>query len=118
MKRCLFLAALVLVACHDVPTVQTATAERRALVVPILADGTLEPPPGGEVRAPEAAVVGAILVREGQRVVRGTPLLRLDNPELAQRVLGSRAESEQLAAQAAAAQRDRDRLHAIADSDA
>src|SRR5437899_3063999 len=108
--RWIALIALTTFACGDVPTVQTATATRRALVVPILADGTLEPPPGGEVRAPEGAVVGAILVREGQRVVRGTPLLRIDNPELAQRVLGSRAESEQLAAQAAAAQRDRDRL--------
>src|SRR5437899_11201536 len=109
-RRLAAAAVLCAAACRDVATVQTAMASRRSLVVPILADGTLEPPPGGEVRAPEAAVVGAILVREGQRVVRGTPLLRIDNPELAQRVLGSRAESEQLAAQAAAAQRDRDRL--------
>ena len=116
MKRWLFLAALVLVACHDVPTVQTATAERRALVVPILADGTLEPPPGGEVRAPEAGVVGAMLVREGQPVTRGAALIRLDNPDLSQRVLASRSESEQLAAAAAATQRDRDQLRAIADS--
>ena len=116
--RWIALLALAAAACSDVPTVQTATATRRSLAVPILADGTLEPPPGGEVRAPEGAVVGAILVREGQRVARGTPLLRLDNPELAQRVLASRGESEQLASQAAAAQRDRDRLHAIADSDA
>ena len=118
MKRWLFLAALVLVACHDVPTVQTATAERRALVVPILADGTLEPPPGGEVRAPEAGVVGAMLVREGQPVTRGAALIRLDNPDLSQRVLASRSESEQLAAAAAATQRDRDQLRAIADSNA
>jgi membrane fusion protein, multidrug efflux system len=116
--RWIALLALAATACSDVPTVQTATATRRSLVVPILADGTLEPPPGGEVRAPEGAVVGGILAREGQRVARGTPLLRLDNPELAQRVLAGRAESQQLAAQLAAAQDQRARLHAIADSDA
>src|SRR2546430_14870314 len=65
------LIALAAFACTDAPTVPTATATRRALSVPILADGTLEPPPGGEVRAPEAAVIGAGLVRGGPRVRRG-----------------------------------------------
>lgn len=104
---------------------QTVTAARRSLLVPILADGSLEPPPGGEVRATDAGVVGAILVREGQRITRGTPLVRIDNPDVAQRVLASRAESAQLAeeqqrnaADLAAAQRERDRLRSIVESDA
>jgi len=117
-------AVLCAAACHEVATVQTAMASRRALVVPILADGTLEPPPGSEVHAPEAGVVGAILVHEGQRVIRGTPLLRIDNPDLEQRVLASRVESAQLgeehqrwATEAAAAQRERDHLRAVAEAD-
>lgn len=97
---------------------QTALVTRRSLVVPILADGTLEPPPGSEVRAPEGGVVGAIFAHEGQRVSRGSALLRLDNPDLSQRVLASRAESAQLAAEAAAAQRERDHLRAISDANA
>ena len=109
---------LLLSACTNAPTVQTATAQRKQFVVPILADGTLEPPPGGEVRAAEGAVVGALLVSEGQRVRRGAELIRLDNPDLTQRVFGSRSESQQLAAAAAAAKQDADQAHAIADADA
>src|SRR5712691_285519 len=111
-------AALAGAACDDSATVQTALVTRRSLVVPILADGTLEPPPGSEVRAPEGGVVGAIFAHEGQRVSRGSALLRLDNPDLSQRVLASRAESAQLAAEAAAAQRERDHLRAISDANA
>ena len=110
--------ALLAFACTDAPVVQTATVTRRALTVPILADGTLEPPPGGEVRAPEAAVVGAVLVHEGERVSRGAWLVRLENPDLAQRVLASRAESQQLAAALSAAEADCDQAHQIAETDA
>src|SRR5437763_15382765 len=74
------LIALTAFACTEAPTVQTATATRRALSVPILADGTLEPPPGGEVRAPEAAVIGPVLVRDRQRLPRGARIVPLDNP--------------------------------------
>jgi RND family efflux transporter MFP subunit len=116
---------IVAAACHPAPVVQTAEVTRRPLRVGILADGTLEQPPGAEVRAPEGGVVGAILVREGQRVARGTPLIRLDNPDLEQRVLASRSESAQLAeeqqrstADLEAAQRERDHLRAIVESDA
>ena len=116
--RPLALIALVAIACTDAPTVQTATATRRALTVPILADGTLEPPPGGEVRAPEAAVVSGVLVREGQPVARGASLVRLDNPDLAQRVLSSRSESQQIDAALAAAERDRDQARSVAETDA
>ena len=44
------------------------SAVRKDLVVTITSDGTLEPPPGGELRAPASASVAAILVAEGQRV--------------------------------------------------
>jgi membrane fusion protein (multidrug efflux system) len=117
--------AVCAAACHPAPTVQTATAARRTLTVPILADGSLVAPPGSEVRSPEGGVIGAILVREGQRVTRGAPIIRLDNPDLLQRVLASRSESAQLAeeeqrssAELAAAQRERDHLRSIVDSDA
>jgi RND family efflux transporter MFP subunit len=110
--------ALLAIACTDAPTVQTAAAARKSLVVPILADGTLEPPAGGEVRAPEAAVVGVVLVREGQRVARSAWLVRLDNPDLSQRVLSSRSESQQIGAALAAVLRDRDEARSIAESDA
>ena len=116
--RKLALIALFAVACTDAPTVQTATVTRKPLAVPILADGTLEPPPGGEVRAPEAAVIGAVLVREGQRVSRGAWVVRLENPDLSQRVLSSRSDAQQLDAALAAAQRDREQARAVAETDA
>jgi len=116
--RKLALIALAAFACTDAPTVQTATASRRALSVPILADGRLEPPAGGEVRAPEAAVIGAVLVREGQRVRGEAWVVRLENPDLSQRVLASRSDAQQLDAALAAAQRDRDQARAVADTDA
>jgi HlyD family secretion protein len=117
--------ALCAIACHPTTTVQTATATRKALTVPILADGALEPPPGAELRTPEGGVIGAVLAREGQQVTRGTPLVRIDNPDLEQRVLAARAESAQLAeeqqraaAELGAAQRERDHLKSVVDADA
>jgi len=105
--------------------VQTGTAARRELVVPVRADGTLEPLPGGEVRAPEAGVVGSLLAREGDRVARGTPLLRIDTPDLSQRVLSSRSDSAQLAgelqkseSEAAAARAESAHLRSAAEASA
>lgn len=74
----------------------TARAERKNLVVPILSDGSLEPPPGGELRAPEAATVASIPAREGDHVARGDPLVVLENPELTQSALAARSASAQL----------------------
>jgi multidrug efflux pump subunit AcrA (membrane-fusion protein) len=76
--------------------VTTATAAKRDLVVPILSDGSLEPPPGGELRAPEAATVAAIPAREGDRVARGAPLVVLESPELTQAALAARSTAAQL----------------------
>jgi HlyD family secretion protein len=87
----LAIAAAVALRRPSGPPVPTARAARRDLLVSITSDGTLEPPAGGEMRASETAVVAAILVAEGQRVTRGTPLVRLDNPELAQSALTARS---------------------------
>ena len=107
------------------PPVPTARAERHDLVVPITSDGTLEPPPGGETRAPEAAVVGAILASEGRQVTRGTPLVRLENPDMEQSALNARsgalAVSEERAragAELDEARRDAGHRRQIAESDA
>jgi multidrug efflux pump subunit AcrA (membrane-fusion protein) len=81
--------------------VETAPAVRRDLVVPILCDGTLEPPPGGEVRASESAIVAQVSVHEGQRVRKGAALLRLSNLALSQKAIDARAAVLSLAAQKA-----------------
>jgi multidrug efflux pump subunit AcrA (membrane-fusion protein) len=76
--------------------VSTARVARKDLVVPILSDGSLEPPAGGELRAPEAATVASIPAREGERVSKGTPLLILQSPELTQAALQARSTAAQL----------------------
>src|SRR5216684_6823247 len=78
----LAVAAFVATACQEVPAVQTVRATRKALLVPILADGTLEPLPGAEIRSTEGGVVGQIFVHEGQHVAAGDRLLLLTSPEL------------------------------------
>jgi len=79
------------------PAVASARVTRRDLIVPILSDGNLEPAAGGERRAPEAATVAAILVKEGQRVSTGTLLVRLENPQLAQQTSEARSAALRLA---------------------
>jgi HlyD family secretion protein len=76
--------------------VSTARVARKDLVVPILSDGSLEPPAGGELRAPEAATVAGIPAREGERVAKGTPLVVLESPELTQAALQARSTAAQL----------------------
>lgn len=74
----------------------TARAARKNLIVPILSDGSLEPPPGGELRAPEAATVASIPAREGDRVAKDEALVVLESPELTQAALAARATAAQL----------------------
>ena len=104
--------------------VPTAKVARRDLLVPITSDGTLEPPPGGELRAPENATVASILVREGERVTRGAPLLRLENPELGQSALTARSgalalseESSRAAAELDEARREAEHLRKVLEAD-
>ena len=69
---------------------------RADLLVPILSDGTLEPPPGGELRAPDRARVVAIRAREGERVRQGALLLELENSDLSTRSRDARASASEL----------------------
>ncbi len=76
--------------------VRLARATRSRLVVPVLCSGTLQPPPGGELRAAEGGLVAAILAKEGERVRKGLPLLKLDAPDLVARATTAREELQQL----------------------
>lgn len=90
------------------PPIPTARAARRDLLVSITSDGTLEPRAGGEMRAPESAVVADIFVAEGQRVSRSTPLIRLENPQLSQSALTARSGALALSEESARATADLD----------
>jgi len=79
------------------------------LTVPILCDGTLEPAPGGELRALDAATVAAILVHDGDLVKTGEVLVRLESPLLSEKGREARAEALRLAAERAQAGADADR---------
>jgi RND family efflux transporter MFP subunit len=87
--------------------VQVADVQRRGIVVPVQCDGTLEPPPGGEMRSPEAATVAQLLAREGDRVAANAPLVRLENPELSQKAIDARSEALRLSAERADAEAER-----------
>jgi HlyD family secretion protein len=76
--------------------VRLARVTRSSLVVPVLCGGTLQPPPGGELRASEAGLVAAIWAREGERVRRGAGLLKLDAPEVVAKASTAREELRQL----------------------
>jgi HlyD family secretion protein len=90
--------------------VPTAQATPRDLRVPITSDGTLEPPPGGEMRASDAATVAALLAAEGQRVKKGTPLVQLANPDLSQSALTARSGALELSEERQRAGADVDQL--------
>jgi HlyD family secretion protein len=102
-------ALLLVVAAYARPKrvdVQTTPVKRQDLLVPVQCDGTLEPPPGGELRSPEAATVAELIVRDGDRVAKDAPLLRLENPELSQKALDARSEALALSAERAQVQAD------------
>src|SRR5438093_12534396 len=86
-------ALVVLVAAVSRPkglSVQTAAVRRGDLLVPVQCDGTLEPPPGGELRAADAATVAELIAKNGDRVRSGAPLVRLEHTELSSKALDSR----------------------------
>ncbi len=84
--------------------VQVVGVKRGDLIVPVQCDGTLEPPPGGELRSPESAAVAELAARDGDRVSAGTRLVRLENAELSQKALDARSEALRLAADRASAE--------------
>jgi HlyD family secretion protein len=86
--------------------VQVVDVRRGDLIVPVQCDGTLEPPPGGELRAAESAAVAEIPAREGDRVAAGATLVRLENAELAQKALDARSEALRLRSDRASADAD------------
>ncbi len=88
------------------PSVQTAAVRRGALVVPVQCEGTLEPPPGGELRAGDAATVAELLVENGDHVRAGVPLVRLENTELSHKALDARSEALRLESERATAAAD------------
>jgi HlyD family secretion protein len=106
----LLVVALAFMALRKPEGVEAASARavRKDLVVPILSDGTLEPPPGGELRAADRARVAAIRVREGERVQKGATLLELDEPALSTQARDARSAAEDLGAQRARAAADLD----------
>ncbi len=104
--------------------VQIAPVKRADLVVPIQCDGALEPPPGGELRAAQAAIVAEILARDGDRVAAGAPLVRLEDAELSRQALEARSEALRLEGERAAAasdlaelEREQKRAQAVFDAD-
>lgn len=92
------------------PSVQTAAVRRGDLLVPVQCDGTLEPPPGGELRAGEAAIVAEFFVGSGDHVRAGAPLVRLENTELSRKALEARSETLRLESERAAAAADASEL--------
>jgi len=105
-------------------TVPSTKPARKDLVVSIASDGSLEPPPGGELRAPAAATVREIFAAEGQRVTRGTPLVRLDEPALEQSALTARSGAVALSedrarasAELDSARRESEHLRGVVESD-
>jgi multidrug efflux pump subunit AcrA (membrane-fusion protein) len=106
-------ALVVLVAAVARPkslSVQTAAVRRGDLLVPVQCDGTLEPPPGGELRVADAATVAELLVKNGDRVRAGTALVRLENPELSQKALDTRSDALRLEGERSTAAADADEL--------
>ncbi|HTY42084.1 MAG TPA: efflux RND transporter periplasmic adaptor subunit [Thermoanaerobaculia bacterium] len=90
--------------------VQTASVRRGTLVVSVQCDGTLEPPPGGELRAGDPGTVRELPVRSGDRVRAGAVLVRLENEELSREALAARSEALRLEAEGTTAAADADEL--------
>jgi HlyD family secretion protein len=92
------------------PSVRTSAVRRGDLLVPVQCDGTLEPPPGGELRAGDAATVAELLVANGAHVRAGVALVRLENTELSRKALDARSEALRLESERATAAADASEL--------
>jgi RND family efflux transporter MFP subunit len=89
--------------------VHLAPVTRGDLLVRVLCDGNLEPPPGGELRSAEGGTVREIAVHEGDRVRAGQLLLRVDNPQIAAALRQASGDLSRVEAERAAAAADLDR---------
>lgn len=83
----------------------------------VQAEGVLWVPPCAEVRAAEAGMVQALLVRPGTAVRAGQPLLRIHSPELQTELLAEQARVRQLQVQWQA-ELQQDRVQAAITGDA
>jgi len=105
-RKAFFLLVIALsggTACRKGTPVSAAVARRQDITIPVLCDGTLEPDPGSERRAPEAASVDRVLVPDGSRVAAGEVLVRLSAPELERQAREARGEADALEAERASA---------------
>jgi HlyD family secretion protein len=100
--------------------VRVAAVTRSTLRVTVSCAGVLQPPPGGELRAPEAGRVAALSKADGAVVREREPLLRIEGPELVDRALQARddllrveAERAAAAAEAGRARADAEHLRAV-----
>jgi multidrug efflux pump subunit AcrA (membrane-fusion protein) len=115
--RVFVLAAAALLAipgCRKSTAVSVAVARRQDITIPVLCDGILEPEPGSERRAPEAASVDQLLVRDGSRVTAGEVLVRLSAPDLERQAREARSEADALEAEQASIASDLAALEAEA----
>jgi RND family efflux transporter MFP subunit len=104
--------------------VQLAAAHRGELLVQIQCDGTLEAPPGGELRATEGGLVAALEAHDGDHVRAGQTLLRLDDAALVSQcrdaeavLLRVQTEAKADAAALATATRDEEHWTAVVAAD-
>ena len=100
----LLIAAVAALRRPEGAAVTAVAASRADLSVPILSDGTLEPPAGGELRAPDRATVAAIPAREGQRVARGEALVVLENAKLSTSARDAKSQVAELGSERVAAE--------------
>lgn len=97
-------AAAGVFGCRRALSVAVSRAHRQDFAIPVLCDGTLEPGAGGEIRASQPATVIGIAVRGGARVAAGEILVKLSNPDLAQRAREARSEASGIAAEGESSQ--------------
>jgi membrane fusion protein, multidrug efflux system len=133
MKRAIWVLMFLLAACGDgkakltqLPTAESASAAVPALDVrsapvqraeierPVRAHGTSEPMRAADLGPQMTARVQSVLVQEGDRVVAGQPLVRLDTTEATLRTQQSAAQATSTETQYAQAKADYERLAPLA----
>jgi membrane fusion protein (multidrug efflux system) len=97
-------------ATNEVLTVSAATVTRQAIVRSLLANGTTEPARVSAIGPQMTGRIGAILVKEGDKVKAGSVLVRLDSDEAALRVQQTAASAAQSKAQYELARAEYERL--------
>jgi len=94
----------------DALTVSAATVTRQAIVRSVVANGTTEPARVAAIGPQMTGRIGAILVKEGDRVKAGAALVRLDSSEATLRVAQTAAGAAQSKAQYELARAEYERL--------